>query len=149
MRRILAAALIALAPGCGDGVDWESSWLDEREEKVSELIVSTYHPDPGGDHCGWDSVILLHIGWPPGTAADFRSDSERQYVRDPEGLLDASGLEALDLDAELPPDADYTGYHSGEMQLWISRSDAAEAAYVVRPEHVERWPRARSHVFCD
>lgn len=102
MRRILAAALIALAPaGCAGGVDWERPWL------------------------------------------------ERQYVRDPEGVLDAPGPDALERDSKLPPDAEYTGYHSGEIQRWISRSDATKAVYVARPERVERRPRARRHIFCD
>ena len=150
MRRLLAAALIALAPaGCGGGVDWDRPWLDTDDEQVSELIVSTYHPDPGGDHCEWDSVVLLHLGWPPGTAAEFRSGSERQYVRDAEGELEAPGRSPLELDSELPPDVEYTGYHSGELQLWISASEATEAVYIVRPEHVERWPRSRRHIFCD
>lgn len=150
MRRLLAAALIALAPaGCGGGVDWDRPWLDAENEQVSELIVSTYHPDPGGDHCEWDSVVLLHLGWPPGTAAEFRSASERQYVRDAEGELEAPGRSPLELDSELPPDAEYTGYHSGELQLWTSASEATQAVYIVRPERVERWPRSRSHIFCD
>jgi hypothetical protein len=150
MRGVLVASLIALAPlGCGGGVDWEEQWLDARDERVSELVVSTYHPDPGGDHCGWESVIVLHLGWPLGTAAEPRSSTARQYVRDAEGELGASGRVALDLDTELPPDADYTGYSSGELHLWISPSDANEAVYVVRPGRVERWPRSRSHIFCD
>ena len=150
MRRLLAAALIALAPaGCGGGVDWDRPWLDAENEQVSELIVSTYHPDPGGDHCEWDSVVLLHLGWPPGAAAEFRSGSERQYVRDAEGELEAPGRSPLELDSQLPPDAEYTGYHSGELQLWISASEATDAVYIVRPERVERWPRSQRHIFCD
>jgi hypothetical protein len=52
------------------------------------------------------------------------------------------------LDSKLPPDAEYTGYHSGELQLWISPSDATEAVYLVLPS-VERWPRSRHHIGCD
>jgi len=150
MKGILLAALMALAlVGCRGGVDWDKPWLDSRGGRAPELVVSTYHPDPGGEHCGWGSAVLLHLGWPPGTAAEFTSSSERQYVRDPEGLFDSPGLAPLDLDAKLPPDARYTGYHLDRVELWVSHADASQAAYIVHPDHVERWPRSPRHIFCD
>lgn len=51
-----------------------------------------------------------------------------------------------DADASLPPDAQYTGWHSGERQLWVSDSDRDELGpylnvYVMTPDGVHRWPR--------
>jgi hypothetical protein len=40
----------------------------------------------GRDHCGWERVLLLTIGWPLGRAA-HTAEEARQYVRDPENVV--------------------------------------------------------------
>jgi hypothetical protein len=44
--------------------------------------------------------------------------------------------------------AKYTGYNLGDVELWVSKSEAAEAVYVVAGEQVERWPRTTDEIFC-
>lgn len=89
-------------------------------------------------HCGWETARMLHV--PDG-------DSFRQYIRDPLAVIgQASLLETYAADVDLPSDAVDSGYRSGELELWFTPADTA--AYVVRPDVVERWPRADPAVGC-
>ncbi|MGH2996523.1 MAG: hypothetical protein ACRDM9_09420, partial [Gaiellaceae bacterium] len=111
---------------------------------MNALMLVTF---PGRDHCGWGSVVFLHASWPPGTAAEFGADV-RQYLRDPDGLLGPEPLlTTFDVDSELPAALKDTGYRRGEVELWLSAS-RAEAAFLVRRNRVERWPRARELIAC-
>lgn len=145
LRTLLGLALLPGVVGaCGGGNgDWEKAWNDARGEQVPEFVVSTYR---GAEHCEWESAVFLQLGWPLGTAEKIGPG--RQYVRDPEGLFPENVIVPLDLDARLPPDARYTGYHRGEVKLWVSDSEAADAVYLVRGEQVERWPRTTQTIAC-
>ena len=131
-----------MVAACG-GTDWEDPWRDARGDEVGEFVVTTYR---GAEHCGWQSAVFLHLGWPLGTAAKTMN-SARQYVRDPNGLF-RSEVAPLDLDASLPDDAEDTGYDQGDIELWISKREAANAIYIVDGKRVERWPRTRRVVAC-
>jgi hypothetical protein len=107
------------------------------------------HPDTGHvirdiagpQHCDWQTARFMHLLHPDGSL-------DRQYVRDPNGVL--GGWPLLDTYAEgveLPDDASDSGYRSPEwFELWFTESDTA--AYVVTPDGVERWPRAREPIGC-
>ena len=104
------------------------------------------HTMTGHSHCGWDSIVFLHIAWPPGTVLrgpigdDFLDGRFRQYVKDPDGDL-GPFPETFDPDARLPPDARPSGFRRGPWELWISPSEAHRAIYVVRDGKAELWPR--------
>lgn len=94
----------------------------------------------GPSHCDWQSARLLHVMNPDGTL-------DRQYVRDPEGVLPGPLLEGYAEDVELPADALDSGYRTQDgLVLWFTESDAA--AYVVTPDGIERWPRAEAPIAC-
>jgi hypothetical protein len=147
MRLLLALAPLLLVAACGGGndrtVEWGEPWVDGRGSTVHEHVVSTY---PGADHCEWESAVFLHLGWPLGTKEKINAG--RQYVRDPKGLFPEDVSVPLDLDATLPADASYTGYHRGEAQLWLSASEAKEAVFIVQGNNVERWPRTTETIAC-
>lgn len=155
-RLFLTVALVLLLAGCGGGsVEnvfggerpepsvWDESWADRRGDAVPELVVSTGR---GPAHCDWQSVVFLHLGWPLGT--DEKMGPARQYVRDPKGLLSDYIVVPLDLEARLAADAKYTGYHLGDVQLWVSKREARKAVYIVRGDRVERWPRTKEVIAC-
>lgn len=100
----------------------------------------------GPRHCDWHSAVILHLGWPPGTAAQT-SASVRQYIRDPRGVIDFAVRDKLATGVDLPRDARDTGYRSGDLQLWLAPSDP-DAAYLRAGDDVERWPRAQPVVAC-
>lgn len=95
----------------------------------------------GPAHCDWQRARLMHLEHPDGSL-------DRQYVRDPAGVLPhAPLLEAYADDVELPGDAIDSGYRSPEgFELWFTDGDTA--AYVVTPDGVERWPRAQEPIGC-
>ena len=75
---------------------------------------------------------------------------ERQYVRDPEGVLGDALVVGFDPAATLPDDAVDTGYHRGPWHLWISDSESQGAVYVVNAETgvAERWGKTIEPVLC-
>jgi hypothetical protein len=95
----------------------------------------------GPGHCDWQTARLMHLEHPDGSL-------DRQYVRDPAGVLPAWPL--LDSYAEgieLPDEATDSGYRSPEgFELWFTERDTA--AYVVTPDGIERWPRAVEPIGC-
>lgn len=144
VRSLLAVAVLTLfAAACG-GTDWGAEWTNSRGEEVPDSVLVTHH---GAEHCGWQSAVFLSVGWPLGTPRPTVAGT-RLYVRDPEGLFPELLLAAFDADAELPPDARFTGFRRGEAELWLSPSEADRALFVVRGDKVEGWPRAREVFAC-
>ena len=144
-ERIVAASAFI---GTWHGPDGEPA---ERGEGAEEAFEVTAHV--GARHCNWESVVFLLVAWPLG--ATYQSGEEfgrgmRQYLRDPEGVF--SGVDWLpdsfDPDAELPDDAQNTGYHTDGAQLWFGPDDGDEYAYLETERGVERWPRAREVFGC-
>lgn len=142
----LAVVFLLLAAGCGGvaGTDWEAAWKDRRGRELPEKVVATYR---GPEHCEWQSAVFLHLGWPLGREAT-EPDASRTYIRDAEGLFEEQLRVAFDEDVDLPPDAEYTGYHRDDVQLWISPEEAENAVYIVRGGRAERWPRPVEEFAC-
>ena len=101
----------------------------------------------GPEHCGWQSAVMMHLGWPLGTVSRTVADIH-QFIRDPDGVIDKGFRDRLRLHAALPADARDTGYRNRDLELWLSPSDP-DAAYLRTSSDVERWPRADPVVACD
>lgn len=52
-------------------------------------------------------------------------------------------------DAELPGDAEFSGYVKNGVELWISQSQLDTAVYMVDGSRVERWPKAEPGIYCE
>ncbi len=121
-------------------------WYEPDGDEIAQEanIINTI---TGPDHCDWQSGVMMHVGWPLGHDAADTSES-RQYLRDPEAVFPAdSFMTTFDADTELPPRAEYTGYRTDFMELWLAENDET-AAYLVFADHVERWPRAEEPIAC-
>jgi hypothetical protein len=159
---LIGVVLVALA-GLGTGL-WsagegqqeppEEPWLDAQSKPLPDasetnegLVLRVFH---GHEHCEWQSVTFLDLAWPLGTIARYppNPDDYRQYVRDPEGLLNFSVVDVFGRDAQLPPGAMATGYHADGWELWINEPEADRFVYVVHDGRAERWPRARDPIYC-
>ncbi|MET8164271.1 hypothetical protein ABZT34_08435 [Streptomyces sp. NPDC005329] len=125
------AELPASVTDAGD----EEIWTDEHGERVATTTVSSY---PGAEHCDWQTAHFLGTG---------RGENHRQYVRDPDGVIEESLLTSpYDGDAVMPADARDTGYRYGEWRLWLTQD--ASTAYVRTSDGVEAWPLAKEMVAC-
>jgi hypothetical protein len=100
----------------------------------------------GPDHCNWQHMVCLQVGWPLGTRAKQWQDAHR-FLRDPTGTFDCGVQGTLLLHVTLPPDARATGYRNGELELWLSPSDQNSAFLRVGTD-VEERPRVDSSVSC-
>ncbi|OQR63981.1 hypothetical protein B6E66_11185 [Streptomyces maremycinicus] len=110
-------------------------WTDRHGERVATTTLSSY---PGAEHCDWQTAHFLGTG---------RGAEYRQYVRDPEGVIDEDLLTSpYDGDVTLPADAHDTGYRHGDRRLWLT--DDASTAYVRTSDGVEAWPLAKETVAC-
>ena len=101
----------------------------------------------GPEHCAWDSAALLHVGWPIEHDAADASES-RQFVRDPQGVLPQDSLMSkFDDSAILFGGAEYTGYRTDFIELWLFPQDDT-GAFLMFADHVEWWPRAEEPIAC-
>ncbi len=93
--------------------------------------ATEYH---GARHCDWESVSFIEI-------------NREQYVFDPGSTISRDLLvgEPED-DAELPDDAVDTGQRKGDWELWLAAD--GQAAYVVTPNNVQKWPHAHEPILC-
>ena len=125
-----------------------SRWFDPDGGEIPDES-GVINAITGPDHCEWQSSVFLHLGWPLGHDAGDSSES-RQYLRDPQGLFPGEQLESnFDGDVDLPRGAEFTGFQTDFMELWLTPQDGAEAAYLVFADHTERWPRATDPIGCD
>ena len=147
---------VTLVPGSSSTTEGsEGTWFDGNDQPLPNgspddagNVLNVYR---GAEHCQWESVTFMNIGWPVGTLSNAQGDW-RQYVRDPQGLFDDGALHVGYLsDTSLPSDATDTGYHRGAWRLWVSPSQADDAVFVVNADTgaVERWGRATPPILCD
>jgi hypothetical protein len=125
----------------------DGPWLDAQGGPLPDGALTIFR---GHEHCDWQPVTFMDLGWPLGTpvASPLQENTYRQYVRDPEGVLHSSFSLSFDLDPTLPAAAETTGYHSGDWELWINESEADRFIYLVNGARVERWPRADPPIYC-
>lgn len=119
-------------------------WTGPDGETVPSEVLNVLR---GPQHCDWQSSVLLHVGWPLGTAADTAADI-RQYVRDPKGVLPDVVMGSFGADVQVPAGASATGYEADGVGLWLGEDGGEEAIYVVFEEHAERWPRTAEVIAC-
>jgi hypothetical protein len=147
---------VTLVPGTAAATESvEGTWVDgnglplpDGSPGAAGTVLFVFR---GAEHCQWQSVTFMHIGWPVGTVSNS-VDQWRQYVRDPLGRFDDGALHVGYLgDTSLPSDATDTGYHRGPWRLWVSSSQADEAVFVVNSDTgvVERWGRSSKPILCD
>ncbi|WP_367319112.1 hypothetical protein [Streptomyces sp. HUAS ZL42] len=110
-------------------------WTDRNGNRVPTTTLVSH---AGAEHCDWQSAHFLGTG---------RGKDHRQYVRDPDGVLESGMLTApYDGDVRMPADAHDTGYRLDDWQLWLT--DDRSTAYVRTPDGVEAWPRSKEMVAC-
>lgn len=63
-----------------------------------------------------------------------------QYVRDPEDLFGELLADTFVADGDLPSDAEFSGYSTSRLRLWIAPS-VSTAVFVEVLTRFERWPR--------
>ncbi len=111
------------------------------ERHGHRVPVSTITSFPGSDHCDWQRITFLTIG-PYG-------DENLSFLRDATGELDDLLQTTFDAHADLPADAEDTGFGHNGRRLWLAPD--VSAAYLVSttdPRDVERWPAAKERIWC-
>lgn len=158
---LVVAALLAV--GCTDLVggpqqaperlvsDWTGPDGELASRSVRDFEAITTR---GPQHCELESVVFLKLGWPVGTtvAADSPEEAMREYVRDPDGLLQdyrVTLLGSLQVPTELPADANPTGYSLPDARLWLGPDEGDTYVYLESEDGtVERWPRLAEPFAC-
>lgn len=118
----------------------EAEFADDRRVWTHVETGAILTDIAGPSHCGWQSARMMHV--------EENGILVRQYLRDPEGVFAQVPLRDTYAEGvELPPDSSDSGYRSPEgFELWFTESD--NAAYVVTPEGIERWPRPVDLIGC-
>jgi hypothetical protein len=122
------------------------TWRTADGQEVPEQIINSIM---GPEHCSWETVTFLRFGMPLGAEKTSGSDTQT-FTRDPYGDLNRGGwqLVQFDGDAELPDDAEFSGYFNDGVELWISPSRLETEVYMVDGSKVEKWPRMNPRVGC-
>lgn len=105
----------------------------------------------GPEHCGWENVTFLTIRTPFGTLAPSNT-GRIQFVKDPLGILSSSTerfKSEFEADAELPADAEYSGYVNRGVELWVSETVFDTGIFMVKGDQVEKWPRVEPDFGCE
>ena len=106
-------------------------WQDARGDPVPVARVHSFD-----DWCDLSGVTVVQVG------PEWRRD--QRWWRDPTGQLSVQGAQRCEANAELPADAEPTGWHQEHRELWLVPDRSA--AYLVStkdPDDVERWPTAQ------
>jgi hypothetical protein len=99
----------------------------------------------GPEHCGWQGVIFIEIGYRSGLAQPGLSGG-LSFLRDPDGVLSDHAVAQLEPRVALPPDAVETGWRRDGHELWLAPDGTA--AYIDVGDGLEKWPRTRGVVAC-
>ncbi len=117
------------------------TWTREQKAVDTNQVNSIAGPE----HCQWQQAVMMNLQWPPGS--DARTSTLREYIRDPQGVIDSKFRAALQRPRSLPADAQDTGYRLGDLQLWLSPSHP-DGAYLSVGKDIERWPRSDPTTEC-
>lgn len=125
------------------GPDGQPAERGEGPDRSFEVTASE-----GPPHCNWETAVFLTVGWPLGTSPETAADT-REYLRDPDGRVPEERLLGeLDLDVEMPEDAQFTGYSTDEVELWFGPDEGNKFSYLKTGDGTERWPRAEEAIAC-
>jgi hypothetical protein len=127
-----------------DPAELPAAFTDSKEYEIwtgrdgKRVATTTLSSHAGAEHCDWQNVHFLGMG---------RGAHHRQYVRDPQGVLESELLTApYDGDVRMPGGAHDTGYRFKGWRLWLT--DDRKTAYVRTPDGVEAWPLLRQSLGC-
>jgi hypothetical protein len=108
-------------------------WSDRKGNRVDTRRIVSWR---GPAHCDWTAIQFLVL--------KAHRPGERQFLRDPEGILADYVTRPYDPGARLPADAKDSGYRRAGGALWLT----ATAAYFVTADKVELWPRTKERIGC-
>ena len=108
-------------------------WSDRGGRRVDTRTVMGWR---GAEHCSWTSIEFLTF------KADQRG--ERQFLRDPDGVLADYVRVPYEAGVRLPAEALDSGYRRAGGRLWLTE----DAAYYVKGGNVERWGRVKERIGC-
>lgn len=106
-------------------------WSDADRARVPTAEIQSR---PANAHCS------------PGATTLSVKKAGYAYVRDPQGTFSGFLASSYEENSALPGDAVDTGYFHGDRHLWLAGDK--QAAYVVTPQHVERWPAIVGEAVC-
>ena len=132
-----------------DIADLTGTWRDEDGKAVPPTTDAlVFDIGPGSEHCFPQNVLFLTVTEPFGTPATTLDDG-RVFIRDPERTLVGppwDSIPGVDLNSELPKTARFTGFSTGDIELWVDQDE--QHAFLTDGQTVERWPRVDPPPLC-
>ena len=121
----------------------EGPWLTDNDQPMpTDGRGPTLNFSSGPADCGEGRLTFVALTLPPGFMP-YVENPNRRFVRDADHELDDSSSVRgeFDGDTTMPDDAQASGLHNDDAELWMSQANP-DALYVRRSDGtVERWPR--------
>ncbi|MBN4064425.1 hypothetical protein JYU04_01665 [Dehalococcoides mccartyi] len=117
----------------------------------SRVPLNALHTYAGPGHCDLEEITIMILALPLGNLGETGRTSA-QYIKDELGVLTEPGsrddLDGFESGIELPNAAEFSGYISGDMELWTIEAEMDSWIFVVEGEYVEKWPRIDPKIVC-
>lgn len=125
-----------LPPALADNLDLQV-WTDASGRRVATTRLAS---SPGPEHCSWQDTTFLSID-----GGDLNGG--QTYLEHPQDSLYPDYLTvAYTAQADLPDDAQDTGYQYDGRRLWLAPDHSG--AFVGTPDSVAIWPRTTQPLGC-
>lgn len=133
------------------GVVWDvwtsnpvGPWFDHAGNPVPAERLEVW---TGADHCDTAGTKFMALTWPLDEPATYESRMESYVWEPPDDFLLPDAVTPRIVDA-MPSDATTTGFHRGQLTLWISESNLRKAVFVTDGHEIQRWAFSAGAGFC-
>lgn len=144
---VVGIALVTLATGWVVCAERPSNpvgpWLDRAGNLVPDVRLEVW---TGSDHCDTSSTKFMALSWPPDEPATYVRRMESYVWHPPDDWLPLDDTPRIV--QAMPSDAKNTGFHRGDLTLWISESSLRKAVFVIDGDEIQRWAFIQGTGYC-
>jgi hypothetical protein len=135
---LIGIGVVTLVVGWVVWGEWTSNpvgrWFDRAGNPVPHERLEVW---TGSDHCDTASTKFMALTWPLDVHATYESRMESYVWEPPDDYLRPDAVTPRTVEA-MPSDAKNTGFHRGQLTLWVSESNLRKAVFVTDGDEIQR-----------
>jgi hypothetical protein len=112
-------------------------WFDRAGNPIPDERLEVW---TGSRSCDISGTTFMALTWPLDAASTYEPEIRMEsYVwQPPDGYLRPDAVTPGIVEA-MPSDAKNTGFHRGQLTLWISESNLRKVVFVTDGDEIQRW----------